>query len=255
MKLRSFVYLLLSLSLFAGQATSAPDSPSVPAQFTAPLLSQMLDKVDQGFNYPVLKVGYFLGRRKQPVSLQAGLRMVEERVKKEKPGSQRWIMFEALQAFGLLHDGQSNLVPALNQYNRLFSQVAVESDAKSRVIFLRVIEDFVSLTSTRLVVGSKAADPLTDKVLQRAFTAYARLGSPIEDTPIAWIDSIWRVSDNPNQWVNLIQGLERDAKILKNFGFYYNSALVIYSANTGADIAVRKETLETDAKSVCFASS
>lgn len=179
----------------------------------------MLDKVDQEYNYPVLKVGYFLGRRKQPVTLQSGLKMVADRIKKEKVGSQRWLMFSSLQAFGLLHEGKSSTAPALEKYKQIFMQVAFVKDAKAKTTFLRVLDDFVALTSTRLVVGSNAADSLTNDVLQKAFSAYVRLGSPIEEAPVPWLDAIWRVSDNVNQWTNVVESLEKIRKFPRTLAF------------------------------------
>ena len=132
--------LRASLCLVALRASS-PAPPSVPKVFTREVVQGLIDEVEVGTNAAVLKVPYFVSRRKHPLPKDEGAKMIKAAADAEEVGSKRWVMLVSIYAFGRSRMLRGLERLARDAYDDLFqSQIEALNPDTVRIVNVAMVD-------------------------------------------------------------------------------------------------------------------
>lgn len=230
--MKRWLFLIL---LLASSAHAQDGAPNFPKTFDAPTVSRMIAEVDKGSNFPVLKVGYFLGKTRPPFPVSSGLQLLETSVKKEKRASKRWFLMQWLRAFGTLRNGPDRLDKAMVIYGGIFQEANRTSKIPEATTLRRIVDDFVFNVPTGLVAGRGQDTEFTEIALQEAIKTHFRLGSPLRrlqgKARPDFAAAVAAASSNDRVWASLVEEAEKNTAISKSYDFYFSAEQIVRASN------------------------
>jgi len=236
---------LVAATFCACSCTSVKAQPQVPDDFNEKLVKSLVRDVDQGTNYPLLKL-YFTNRQKASFPATRGLLWVQTQLRGHKNHDSTWFRLKALEAFGQMHLQSQGGAKALTSYSALFKAALAPQQTPAPEVLKRVVLDFCSYVMTgyfqqkRGTLGSEDEAPY---VTLKAMRVYFRLGSPLGVWKPNWQEVIWRTWMTPEEVIKAVDLGKEDKAAAKNLNFYLTGATATWMSNTSDNIKAASYTL------------
>ena len=222
--------------------------PNLNIEFDRPTVARLINQIDQGQNFPLLKVGYFLGHRNPSFPVDQGIALLEARVEKEPRASKRWLLMQWLRAFGSLRQSEAGRDKALLVYGGIFDAVLLNPSISAPDVVEHIIQDYVFFVPSDYIKGDNGFNDNAEKPLLRALQVYFRLGSPNGKWQPNWVDAVYRTFPEKEVWLDAINAAITNKRVPKNFNFYLSAAQVVRSLNTSRDQKLADKAVELLAK-------
>lgn len=117
-------------------AAASPKRPRFPASFDEAQFRKCLDGIADPANVMAIKFGYFVRKVRHPFPKESALPLLEETLKAENPGCERWYRLQSLYAFACFHMQRQARRKGYDAYDSLFGralanreELAAQADA------------------------------------------------------------------------------------------------------------------------------
>lgn len=165
-----------SVPLLAAETPDRP--PNIPTNFDKATVARLLNDVDQGQNDSILKIGYFLNRRRPLFPVTQGYQMAIGYLQVEVPYSRRWFTLQSLVGWAAIRLRQGDATQGLEAYSQVFSHYQEARRADASAVARSAIYEYVSVVSNpgNSLSWDGADEREVQRVLQEAFLASLVLG-------------------------------------------------------------------------------
>lgn len=233
----SLVMLMAGLFAFSCQLDAKSAPPKMPQDFDQQTVRELVDNIDTGHNATILEFGYFLKRNLQPFPQDDGYALLKDSLVKERKGSKRWFVLQAVRGFAGMHLNPDTKEDAYRAYDALFSQFREDYSPEARDVVGRAIYDFTVALPGNYGLDQTSDDIIARDTLLRALEAclVALKRSGTSQYRFDWTVPVNAVNGGL-EFVTPIQRAMSDPDFPKTFSFLYTVA-GIYRA-TKPEVAV-----------------
>lgn len=167
---RWILICLVSLLNFA-QASPPPKMPT----FDEVKVRQMLNAVEEGHNFSLLRVGYFTGRLKPPFPVIEGYAALESTLTTQQLGDLKWFLLKSLQGFAAFHAPGTPLADGFDAYHFVFDSAHLATTAQTQAALRSAVRDLTGSGLAALKRKGYPDDPRMGTLLLKAWHVWHSL--------------------------------------------------------------------------------
>jgi len=117
--------------------------PVIPKAFTRAVVERLIEQIEVGANAQVLRVPYFVVRRRHPLPKAEGLKMLQRAAESAPGGSQRWFLLKCTYAFADSRVTHGLTGRGVSAYGEIFSAYPAPSVPAANKTVRTALRDFL----------------------------------------------------------------------------------------------------------------
>lgn len=206
------IILLTILSFAHAQPHKPPQMPT----FTQSKVTQMLNSIDKGYNFTLLRVGYFGGHIRSPFPAAKGFEVLTSTLKEQLKGSAKWFLLESLRGFAGFHSPNIPMDEGFEAYGLIFDNAKLATTADAQEAVRSTIRGFVSTIPA--ITDRKDWDTRFAGLLLKAWQTWHAipLSELAKKRPLDWGQAIEEAGAQ-SQFLPIVNKLLEDAKVTPDF--------------------------------------
>lgn len=233
--------LLFALTFQIKNVFAQKSSPPYMPVFDESTVRQMLNSIDQEYNFPLLRVGYFGGHRKSPFPIADGFVVLKTTLETRQTGDIEWFLLESLRGSAAFHAPDIPLDDGFDAYGLIFNSVHLATTSKIQTALRTSVRDFVSSIDTSLKRKGYPGDPRVADLLLKAWNAWSSLPSSAADTnrPIDWGRAI-NAANAQDKFTAIVEAALKDTAHPPDFSMLKLAVVVLQDKQPQRAIALLK---------------
>lgn len=212
-----FILLFIAYISVANAAQKNGPPPSMPL-FNEVTIRQMLNSIDQGYNFTLLRAGYFGGHRKSSFPVTDGFAVLKSTLETQRPGDLKWFLLEALRGSAAFHAQELPLDDGFDAYGLIFDNINLATTSQTQAAVHTSIRDFVTSIDTSLKRKGGQYDSRTADLLVKAWNVWHKLPPSAIDAkrPLDWSRAV-KAADAQDKFTAIVGDALKDTTHAPDF--------------------------------------